>query len=143
MRNGPGVPGTPVSSLFSVLLILLQTRTVKMLPNGSIKFEDCGQKFRPVCGMPGPHELFLGPGRGSPFAANNVTTNKGQKRQPQGYCEPCRISYSDIKVHCQSYSHQRFIENPTNFRKLDCVLDTLPTLSDVVQAAKKTHCVRS
>ena len=128
-------------SYFLTLRVVFQKNSIKvhskMLPSGSIKFEDISRRYRPVYGNPQPQILSLGPGTGCPFDGEVVTeVVKKQKirKQRRGYCEMCKLSYTSLKRHTKSYPHQRYISNSQNFHRLDSIIDTLPTLSDLVQS---------
>ncbi|OXM76001.1 regulatory subunit for Cdc7p protein kinase [Cryptococcus neoformans Bt63] len=51
---------------------------------------------------------------------------KGREQDTaSGYCENCRLKYSDLSVHIASKKHRRFAENDTNFASLDRLLISL------------------
>jgi regulatory subunit for Cdc7p protein kinase len=61
--------------------------------------------------------------------ANRELVDAGQKRKEQdtasGYCENCRIRYTDLSVHMASRKHRRFALNAANFADLDEMLHCL------------------
>ncbi|KLT43247.1 hypothetical protein CC85DRAFT_244511 [Cutaneotrichosporon oleaginosum] len=61
--------------------------------------------------------------------ANRELVDAGQKRKEQdtasGYCENCRIRYTDLSVHMASRKHRRFALNEANFAELDKMLHCL------------------
>lgn len=39
-----------------------------------------------------------------------------------GYCEPCRMEFNDIREHFKSAIHQKFANNPKNFEQIDTLI---------------------
>lgn len=60
---------------------------------------------------------------------NREQVDAGYKRKEQdtasGYCENCRIRYTDLSVHIASKKHRRFATNHENFADLDDMLACL------------------
>ncbi|KAK8858776.1 hypothetical protein IAR55_003006 [Kwoniella newhampshirensis] len=60
---------------------------------------------------------------------NREKVDMGLKGRDQdtaaGYCENCRLRYSDLSVHMASKKHRRFATNDENFEDLDRLLYTL------------------
>nr|XP_031864403.1 uncharacterized protein CI109_000317 [Kwoniella shandongensis]KAA5531475.1 hypothetical protein CI109_000317 [Kwoniella shandongensis] len=60
---------------------------------------------------------------------NREKVDMGLKGRDQdtaaGYCENCRLRYSDLSVHMASKKHRRFATNDENFEELDRLLYTL------------------
>ncbi|TYJ58299.1 hypothetical protein B9479_000842 [Cryptococcus floricola] len=61
--------------------------------------------------------------------ANRQKVEMGLKGRDQdsaaGYCENCRLKYSDLSVHIASKKHRRFAQNDENFASLDRLLCSL------------------
>lgn len=51
-----------------------------------------------------------------------VTNQRNDTLQP-GYCEVCRIEYSQLAKHLQSDKHQKFVNDNANFITLDTLID--------------------
>ncbi|KAJ3508889.1 hypothetical protein NLJ89_g5514 [Agrocybe chaxingu] len=56
---------------------------------------------------------------------NTVKLPKREEGDKPGYCESCRMKFTDFKTHLVSKKHQQFATTSTNFEALDFVLDRL------------------
>ncbi|KAJ6242454.1 activator of s-phase kinase-related [Anaeramoeba flamelloides] len=45
-----------------------------------------------------------------------------------GYCENCRVKYSNIEKHCQSKRHQRFCKSSKNFGEVDSFIEKIENI---------------
>ena len=37
----------------------------------------------------------------------------------KGYCEICSVPFADLKAHCKTKSHQKFLDNKDSYKELD------------------------
>lgn len=51
-----------------------------------------------------------------------INNQRNDTLQP-GYCEVCRVEYSQLAKHLQSEKHQEFINDNANFITLDTLID--------------------
>ena len=56
-----------------------------------------------------------------------------------GYCEPCNVTYRDLKDHLNGFQHKKYARNHANFRSLDKLIGRGPSIDDLRQAAKRTQ----
>lgn len=52
---------------------------------------------------------------------------KGKHEIKPGYCENCRVKYSDFSSHVQTDKHRSFAEDDSNFRQIDDLIKSLKT----------------
>lgn len=51
--------------------------------------------------------------------------NTNEQETASGYCENCRLRYTNLSIHIQSKKHRRFAQNPANFADLDDMLQCI------------------
>ncbi|TID14995.1 hypothetical protein CANINC_004666 [Pichia inconspicua] len=50
---------------------------------------------------------------------------KGKHEMKPGYCENCRVKYSDFSDHVETEKHRSFAENDLNFKQIDNLIELL------------------
>ncbi|KAJ3440964.1 protein dbf4 [Anaeramoeba flamelloides] len=51
-----------------------------------------------------------------------------RKIKGSGYCENCKVKYSNFENHCQSKEHQRFCKNSKSFEKADNFIEKIENM---------------
>ncbi|KAJ6226790.1 activator of s-phase kinase-related [Anaeramoeba flamelloides] len=51
-----------------------------------------------------------------------------RKIKGSGYCENCKVKYSNFENHCQSKEHQRFCKNSKYFEKVDSFIEKIENM---------------
>lgn len=62
-----------------------------------------------------------------------VRTQQGLKRKLM-FCELCGVEYENLWDHLKTRTHERFLNEPDNFKELISVISSLPTLTDLEAA---------
>lgn len=59
-----------------------------------------------------------------------VRAQQGLKRKVM-FCELCGVDYDKLSDHLKTHTHERFLNDPDNFKELMSVISSLPKLSDL------------
>lgn len=67
---------------------------------------------------------------------NRQTVVRGQQavKRKALFCELCGVEFEHLNDHIRSHTHERFMNDPDNYKELVSVISSLPKLSDLVAA---------